>query len=428
MENIDPNIKQVNGPINVVRLEGTVDNIKKVIYVFMDMHVDMQDQTECDNIFSSDIQTYLAKNFYKLNGQDTMYDFFFEVQPYQLQRNSDINQQKFIVETNRRMIYIQEVYKFFKKMFTFDPTKNKVMISDVLKNVRLHYIDIREFFYMSFYYKLDELTNISIQYMRDITIWPRSLDYMSQILESFKQYCELVSDILGDKTINKKAKKVQIINIPSENQPQDMRDMPSREEHLRYMINKITNVYNNPHTKKILNKMLDKTRSDLKLMMTEVDDTINLFKEYGNIIRFSTDKLIKQSEKSSLPFNYGVSSSTIREMINKIVDITWGIFNKFVDMYVIIMDIYFLRRFLDKSYITHAITYTGGAHSNNYIHILVKWFGFKITHVSYSKITDLNKLTDVVRKKKSSMSLMELLYPPISQQCSDMTNFPPDFK
>src|SRR5271154_4306564 len=134
MENIDPNIKQVNGPINVVRLEGTVDNIKKVIYVFMDMHVDMQDQTECDNIFSSDIQTYLAKNFYKLNGQDTMYDFFFEVQPYQLQRNSDINQQKFIVETNRRMIYIQEVYKFFKKMFTFDPTKNKVMISDVLKN------------------------------------------------------------------------------------------------------------------------------------------------------------------------------------------------------------------------------------------------------------------------------------------------------
>ena len=36
-----------------------------------------------------------------------------------------------------------------------------------------------------------------------------------------------------------------------------------------------------------------------------------------------------------------------------------------------ITDLFFLRRFLDKDYITKAITYTGAVHSINYINFLV---------------------------------------------------------
>ena len=32
----------INGPINVIRLEGKINNIKKVLYIFMDVHVNIQ--------------------------------------------------------------------------------------------------------------------------------------------------------------------------------------------------------------------------------------------------------------------------------------------------------------------------------------------------------------------------------------------------
>lgn len=91
------------------------------------------------------------------------------------------------------------------------------------------------------------------------------------------------------------------------------------------------------------------------------------------------------------------------------------------------MDIYFLRRFLDKDYITNAITYTGSAHSNTYINILVKDFGFKITHASYSKIPDIDELNNIVKRTINSNDLGEYLYPPIQSQCSDVTHFPENF-
>lgn len=58
-----------------------------------------------------------------------------------------------------------------------------------------------------------------------------------------------------------------------------------------------------------------------------------------------------------------------------------------------------LRRFLDKTYITNSIAYTGMGHSMNYIYILLHEFDFKITHVSYTEIpiTELNK--NQIRKK-----------------------------
>ena len=40
--------KEISGPINVIRLEGIVNGIKKVITLFMDIHLDEEDQTKCE--------------------------------------------------------------------------------------------------------------------------------------------------------------------------------------------------------------------------------------------------------------------------------------------------------------------------------------------------------------------------------------------
>ena len=94
---------------------------------------------------------------------------------------------------------------------------------------------------------------------------------------------------------------------------------------------------------------------------------------------------------------------------------------------------YFLRRFLDKDYVRNAIVYTGAAHSVSYIYILIS-IGFKITHVSKSKIKNMKKLNGAISKIKefpSEQSIYELLVlflPSKVKQCTDISNFPEDFE
>jgi hypothetical protein len=85
-----------------------------------------------------------------------------------------------------------------------------------------------------------------------------------------------------------------------------------------------------------------------------------------------------------------------------------------------------LRRFLDKDYITNGIAYTGAAHSIAYIDMLSKLFGFKVTHFSYSKISDLNKLNSEIIKTEE-YDLADIFFPEKITQCSDITNFPKNF-
>src|SRR5437899_128812 len=143
-KNFDPNIKQINGPLNVTRLEGTVNGIKKVIYLFMDMHLDVEKQTECMNIFSKDIQNYLVENFYVLNNVHIIYDFFFEI-------SASGTQIGYSKDKKYKEKYILEVNNIFRRVFKYDRKENQVKPSEVFKNVRLHYLDIRDYFEIEVY-------------------------------------------------------------------------------------------------------------------------------------------------------------------------------------------------------------------------------------------------------------------------------------
>ena len=77
-----------------------------------------------------------------------------------------------------------------------------------------------------------------------------------------------------------------------------------------------------------------------------------------------------------------------------------------MDINVTFMDVYFLRRFLDKKYITNTVTYTGINHSINYIYALVKYFDFKITHASYMKY-DIKEATKKIKNSDTTLTDVE---------------------
>jgi hypothetical protein len=97
----------INGPINVVRLEGKINKIKKVIYVFFDIHIDVNNQTKCDDFEAIDIVTYLAKEFKE--NSDKEIDFFMEG------RTSELD--LFLKDIHFKDKYIAEVIKFFAQNF-----------------------------------------------------------------------------------------------------------------------------------------------------------------------------------------------------------------------------------------------------------------------------------------------------------------------
>ena len=99
----------------------------------------------------------------------------------------------------------------------------------------------------------------------------------------------------------------------------------------------------------------------------------------------------------------------------------------FVEFFARFTDIYFLRRFLDKDYITNAIVYSGALHSNTYVSVLVKDFDFKITHTANSKNKSASYLTTQA-KKRSLMEVQELILPEYLTQCSDLQGFPEGFQ
>lgn len=105
----------INGPINAFRMEGMIDNVKKVIYIYGDIHKDANNQTQCDSIKSLEIKDYLLERFNKFK-KNIIVDFFMELQPYYINKTTD----------KYRGNYISTMRSFFMKCFNFDTTKNKI--------------------------------------------------------------------------------------------------------------------------------------------------------------------------------------------------------------------------------------------------------------------------------------------------------------
>ena len=151
------------------------------------------------------------------------------------------------------------------------------------------------------------------------------------------------------------------------------------------LINKIKNKYIHPEIKNKINKLID-----------------NLF-DYIEIIKNNIINIQKLSDAEEQ-------------------------YLEIIQLYAWLMDIYFLRRFLDKDYITNAIIYCGIGHSIRYIIFLIKSFDFKITHASYSS-KPLPLVNQIIKESSDEINLNDISKIFINNyiQCIDITSFPENF-
>lgn len=384
--------KKINGPINIVRLEGKIYGIKKIIYLFMDKHLNVDNQTKCQEYLSDDVVVYLHKEFKKI--KDKNIDFFVEIyHEYKSNKdNYELVKNNYIDDDIYKDNYIKEVIKFFYKYIKKVNDKN--IGTHISNKIRFHYIDIRNYIKNKFddlIYDLMYITN------------------------------HLNNNIIQIKPINKLKKRIKIINeiiknidvlIKIINNPDIKKTKDNDLLELNYIIDKIKNKYNHNEVKESCNEILTYLVSlfdDMKSTLISLDKNLNII----------IDVLINDNKKDI--------NEILKESRNMIYKINYDNLNIFSRL----MDIYFIRRILDKDYITNCVVYSGGDHSLFYVLHLVKNFDFIITHSA--KIKDNYILKDVNNELKNNDKInIDYLYDvfPLENdilQCSDLSTFPENF-
>jgi hypothetical protein len=389
----------INGPINVIRLEGNINNIKKVIYLFMDLHLDVNKQLKCEEYYSADIKDYLVKEFMNL---DIKVDFLFETSSINLSKES-------IFKGN----YISEIHDMFNK--SFQTKNNKVIRPELMNNLRLHYIDVRDFIDPVIYKLLLSVGDYINNMMTNRSLNTKHINYLIKAFSTIKSKVDFISDILKDNDI--KYTKTSLLNKI------DNMDVEDIENNTKYIIHKIKNKYNNNIIKSNINNIIN----------TDIFNLINKFNDIHNQII----KLLNTVNKtiiSPLTFNfnktypsYGIDSNYKIDVLSLILQLYNDYFQIYLRLTSMLMDIYFLRRFLDKDYITNGVTYTGSLHSLHYIYYLIKVFNFKITHYSLLN-KPLKEVYQIIDKSNNPDELTKLFYPYKLIQCSDLSSFPSNFK
>jgi len=336
--------KFINGPINYVKLVGQINNKPKNITIFMDVHLDINNQTRCSSFDSIDISQYL---YTKIKNAKIPIDLFMEIRNDQIQKPT----------TNKKDIYIREVIELFKSEFVV--VKDKVSYSKSNPNVRLHYLDIRdhlEIFYTSNLINNEIISKLSLLKGDNLTD-AEKIDKIEQI----KKHIELIKEYTENIYITK--------NIIQQNQPQHF-DKKSQ----KYYLNKIIHEYQNENLQTKINEFFDM-------------NVINNISEFQGIVM--------QIFQLVMYYKYDMKNI---EHINRILSLTYTLNTNILKMYTTFTDAYFLRRFLDKDYIRNVITYCGRYHGLNYIYFLIKYFNFEITKIYNPNGLTINNIMDKIKK------------------------------
>jgi len=400
----------VNGPVNVVRLSGKVGKIEKCIYVFFDYHESENWQTKCDDVRSEDVAKYIVDSFDKSNEKDPklIYDFFFERGPLR----------PYLSNTKRKGIYLDQMSELFIKSFNLDTEKKIVQKSLTVPNVRFHYTDVRD-------YVIDVQAFSNILFNNQL--------YARYDLNNFKRvYGDIINignNIIDLETIiyeNNENPKIDKIFFSAY---KDIRhELPKKyfDDQTKKVMYKIRNSYENKEIKTVINKIIDTDLSNLFVQYVNITKQClgkleKLINEHMKFEGHSPDDVLLQQDDGTYHYGFSIAQKETNIMpIVSDIDLLYKILSKIGQM---IMDLYLLRRFLDKKYVTNALSYTGAGHSENYVLFLVKYLGFNITHYSYLK-DDIKTAQGKIKKANNFYDLAILFMPPLLLQCSDMTNFP----
>lgn len=318
----------INGPINYCCLKGKINGVEKKITLFMDKHYNLNEQTRCDTFNSIDISQYMYK---EIKNTDEELDFFLEI------TTDEIKNKK----TNKRDIYIKELFELCKSEFVIKKINDKdiVRYSKSNPNVRLHFLDIRD------YMDIDKIRNIIKEKIKkNLNILLNSTDNNNKKIISGKilYYFENILKMVNKLTNEKNEFVKQHIKCKYENKQ-------------KYYINKSINKCNNLKLKENLIDFLENNYENVMYNLTIVMK--NVKKVLEDIDNLNIDKIKKI---------YGYI-----EFIEEAI----------IDLYSFFVDCYLLRRILDKDYIKKSVIYTGVQHSIHYIYFLHKYYDFEITKI-----------------------------------------------
>lgn len=376
---------KINGPINIVRIEGEINGIMKILYIYFDFHMDVTQQTKCEDFLSDDVTKYIKKELLETSDKDI--DFFME-------HRMDTPGNNLIKYSKYKDKYIEEMEKFFYQNFRKEKAE--------FKNVRFHYADIRN---SSILFSNRTIDNILLDY----SCMNYRIQNATTMINIYSDNIKYINDIINILT----GKEIKI-------------DKKIKDDPIKKVID-ISKKYNNKNVKEKIKELIDLFIKDANELIKLLSNGINLIIEHENICKSYYDEngfrkrtKDKETEIESYYYDDDDKIASIKKNHNLI-------FQKHMEIHSSIMDMYFLRRFCDKTYITHGIFYGGGAHCMRYINYLVKAFDFKITHASYSseKISKLNNILSV--KIYDDHELNKYLYPPLLIQCSDISDFPKHF-
>ena len=373
--------ENINGPVNVIRVEGKIGKVNKVLYLFMDYHNNKNKQTKCDGRNNIDVNEYFINEFSKFQYNDKKLDVFLEIAP------SDITNR---TKSADNMIYIESVNNIMKNQYV----ANKYN-SNKFKNIRFHYVDNRDNLELfsdydrETYYKT--ISNINKLNM----VYDSHIDLLYKLFTNSKQnYLNMMDSIRNPKKINK-------INLMNNNKTTE-----ETIDSINYLLYKLVHSYSNTQVKSIIKTIVD-------------NEVIPAFKYY----QIGIDHILAHIQKyknSDRDRNISFMSS-LNTYVGRLVHISIILSSK-------ILDVFLLRRFLDKDYITNGISYTGGLHSINLVMILVKHFNFKITNISNMNethtIKSLNKFFLTMKNPRDDYDY----FSNNNEQCSNIKDFPSNFE
>lgn len=376
----------INGPINYMKLINK--DTEKEVHLFFDYHEDLEYQQQCEEFDSVDINKYIGSILLKT---EEPIDFFAEIFKKELKKDYDFSIND---------IYIMSVRKMFNKIYN---EKKK-------KNIRLHYIDIRDYndFVKHALYNIPELHEQIKEYETNVDDDTMNLiETMEVIKEDFERLVEFSESI-----INKK-KKPKI----------------TEKEHKKFyhLLEKMLTRYTNDDTKEKLQIFFEELCVDaLKTCVKLFEENISILeKEYDKYTKW--DKLKepivietnKKDIKYTSEYNYPqMEQKTYYKLLENIKDAE-GLFG---EAHCIIMDTYFLRRLLDKDYVKKSIVFTGAHHSRNYVWILIKFFGYHIEDAYFIRTFKKKDFERFVKNAKHPMILDKYVRPNELKQCIKINN------
>ncbi len=428
--------KFIDGPICLFRIEGSFEGIKKVLYLFGDVHNDAQWQTKCNTYNALPITNAMYITLSRLSEKlpkNKNIDIFGEF-------HNNINIESYVDAPAMNNMYIVNFMTMLRTMKNEQTTLNK------FQNMRFHYVDFRNY-----------MTNILYVIVDQAVHFTQSEYFSIETLNKLKQLLTNVAHIMNihriiimrandipfiDSIINSlETKQNELKTDPGDTQYQTISNyIQFLFEHSLH-----ADIFNLMVTIKFLRKLITKFES-VKLKCFLLDTILLLFLDYCDGLQTHIsnsleliDALINMNHVvTSTPFSGATDDEYIdntRVMCDGIRGGISVIRNKFVATYALLMDMYFVKRFLDKKYIVDGIIYCGGYHVVRTIYFLVTHFNFNITHgCAGTTLTQTNIKTIHDELKHNIKNIIHdgttILFKFIvghPRQCIDMTGFPPDF-